>query len=278
MRPGSQGLTITQPLSRGFGPAVNRRWIRIAKNDEKISDQVFRQDMLNLVYGVSLLYYDLTSLDEHLRVKRETLASAQELLKNTQAGVEEGTLAKVELTRAQAQTAGAEQDVINAEGLVEQEEALVKNVLTRKGSREPAIQSARLILTDALTVPEKDETPVLTDLINKADQLRPDLAAVNLELGNFDIALEGTKNELLPELNLVGTVQSAGLAGQPNMSAQTSGMPARTTFSGGYGTALDQILSERYPSYEVGIQLNLPIRNRVASADLTRDLLQRRAY
>jgi outer membrane protein TolC len=234
--------------------------------------------MLNLVYGVSLLYYDLTSLDEHLRVKRETLASAQELLKNTQAGVEEGTLAKVELTRAQAQTAGAEQDVINAEGLVEQEEALVKNVLTRKGSREPAIQSARLILTDALTVPEKDETPVLTDLINKADQLRPDLAAVNLELGNFDIALEGTKNELLPELNLVGTVQSAGLAGQPNMSAQTSGMPARTTFSGGYGTALDQILSERYPSYEVGIQLNLPIRNRVASADLTRDLLQRRAY
>src|SRR6202012_2126359 len=102
-------------------------------------------------------------------------------------------------------------------------------------------------------------------------------AAVNLELGNVDIALEGTKNELLPELNLVGTLQSAGLAGQPNTAAQAGGMPAGTMFSGGYGTVLDQILSERYPGYEVGIQLTLPLRNRVAQADLTRDLLQRRS-
>ena len=273
---GSLGLTVTQPLLRGFGPAMNRRWIRIAKNDEKISDLVFRQNLMNLVYGISRLYYDLASLDEDLRVKRETLASAQELLKNTQAGVEEGTLAAVELTRARAQVAGAEQDVINAEGLYQQEEALVKNVLTRKGSREPALQSAELIVTDALSVPAAAESPGLPELIKQADQLRPDLAAVSLEIKNADIALEGTKNQLLPELDLVGTVQTQSLAGQPVTMAGETTPP--TTFSGGYGTSLDQLLSSRYPTYEVGIQLNLPIRNRIAEADMTRDLLQRRSF
>ncbi len=34
----------------------------------------------------------------------------------------------------------------------------------------------------------------------------------------------------------------------------------------------------RYPVYEAGIQLPLPIRNRVAQADLTRDLLAKRSY
>jgi len=283
---GSLGLSVTQPLLRGFGLAMNRRWIRIAKNDEKISDLVFRQDLMNLVYGVSRLYYDLASLDEDLRVKRETLASAQELLKNTQAGVDEGTLAAVELTRARAQVAGAEQDVINAEGLYQQEEALVKTILTRKGSREPALQSAQLIVTDNLTVPPKDETPGLPELLKQAEQLRPDLKAVSLELTNADIAIEGTRNALLPELDLVGTVQSQGLAGQPvSMQSQSGSSPASgttsipsTTFSGGYGSMLDQVLAQKYPSYEIGIQLNLPIRNRVAQADMTRDLLQKRAF
>ena len=282
---GTLGLTVTQPLLRGFGPAMNRRWIRIAKNDETNSDLVFRQNLMNLVYGVSRLYYDLASLDEDLRVKRETLASAQELLKNTQAGVEEGTLAAVELTRAQAQVAGAEQDVINAEGLYQQEQALVKNVLTRKGSREPALQSAQIIVTDDLMVPPKDEIQGLSELLKQADKLRPDLEAVNLEIRNADIAMEGTRNALLPELDLVGTVQSQGLAGQPtSMSGSTATMASAaasaapsTTFSGGYGTMLDQVLSQKYPTYEIGIQLTLPIRNRIAQADMTPCLDRRRA-
>lgn len=275
---GTLGISVTQPLLRGFGVGMNRRWIRIANNDEKISGLVFRQDLINLVYGVSLLYYDLASLNEDLRVKRQTLASAQELLKNTQAGVEEGTLAAVELTRARAQTAGAEQDVINAEGLVQQQEALVKNVLTRKGSREPALQSAHLVVTDTLAVPQADETPTLPDLLKQAEKLRPDLNAVDLEITNVDIALEGSKNALLPELDLVGTVQNQSLAGQPSTQSQTNATVPNTGNSGGYGTSLGQLLSSKYPTYEIGIQLSLPLRNRVAQADLTRDLLQKRVF
>ncbi|HEY3825116.1 MAG TPA: TolC family protein [Bryobacteraceae bacterium] len=268
---GSLGLTVTQPLLRGFGRAMNRRWIRIAKNDEKISDLVFRQGLINLVYGISLLYYDLASLTDDLSVKRETLASARELLKNTQAGIDEGTLARVELTRSQAEVAGAEQDVINAEGLLEQQEALMKTILTRKGSREPLLQSARLIVTDSLMVPAADQTPPLRELLEQADQYRPDLAAAGLEITNSRIALEGTRNQLLPQLDLMGVVQSQGLAGTPAGTA--AGGSPDTTLSGGYGTLLEQLLAHRYPTYEIGIQLNLPLRNRVSQADATRDEL-----
>ncbi len=273
---GSLGLTITQPLLRGFGRAMNRRWIRIAENDQKISDLVFRQELINLVYGVSRLYYDLASLNDDLNVKRRTLSSAEELLKNTTAGVEEGTLAQVELTRAQAEVAGAEQDVINSEGLVEQEEAVLKNVLTRKGSREPAIQSARLILTDSSTVPAADETPAMPQLLQEADRERPDLLAAGIQVDNSRIALEGSKNELLPELDLVGVVQNQGLAGAPVTG--TGSTAADAALNGGYGTFLEQILAHRFPAYEVGIQLNLPLRNRVAQADATRDELAVRTY
>ncbi len=272
---GSLGLTVTQPLLRGFGPAVNRRWIRIAKNNEKISDQVFRQELINAVYGVSLLYYDLASLSEDLRVKRETLASANELYKNTKAGVEEGTMAAVELTRAQAEVAGAQLDVINAEGLLEQQESLLKDVLTRKGVREPALQSARLIVTDSLSVPAEEQIPKFEELLGQAAQYRPDLSSAGLQIKNSEIALEGTKNELLPELDLVGTVQNQGLGGKPIPQPMSSG-PSDTMFSGGFGTALGQIATSKYPTYAVGIQLNLPVRNRVAQADLVRDELQLR--
>jgi outer membrane protein len=102
---------------------------------------------------------------------------------------------------------------------------------------------------------------------------------VNPEIKNADIAIEGTRNELLPELDLVGTVQRQGLVGQvvsmqSGSSATTAPAAPSTTFFGGYGTLLDQILSQKCPTCEIGIQLNLPIRNRVAQADMTRDLLQ----
>src|SRR5205823_6044693 len=58
------GITLTQPLLRGFGAAVNRRFIKIAKNNETITDLVFRQQVISTVSGVIRLYYDLASLNE----------------------------------------------------------------------------------------------------------------------------------------------------------------------------------------------------------------------
>ena len=131
------GFNLIQPLLRGFGPGVNRRYIRIANNDRALSDLVFRNQAIATVTGVIRLYYDLVSLTEDLKVRRQTLALAQQLYENNRLQVEQGTLAPLELVRAQAQIAGARLDVANAQGYVLQQELILKSYLTRSGTIDP---------------------------------------------------------------------------------------------------------------------------------------------
>src|SRR5205085_12567955 len=85
---GSLGLTVTQPLLQGFSIPVNRRFIRIAKNEERISDYVFRQQLIETVSGVIRLYWDLVSLAEDVKVKQQALALAQKLYEDNKSQVE----------------------------------------------------------------------------------------------------------------------------------------------------------------------------------------------
>ncbi|MBV8819099.1 MAG: TolC family protein, partial [Acidobacteriaceae bacterium] len=279
----SLGLTVTQPLLRGFGPAVNRRFIRIAKNNQKISTLLFKQQLIAAVYGVTRLYLDLLALHDDLRVKQDTLRSAQTLYENTKASVEEGTLAPVELTRAEAEVAGAQQDLVNSQGLFEEQEVILKNVLTRGGSRDPAIRPAHIVPTETLNVPDKEPVLLADEMMAQAFANRPDLAQAGLQIDNSQIALRGTRNALLPEIDLVGVAQNAALAGSPNSllnTASASGLSGATVAPtdlgsiGGYGTAFGQLFTRQNPTYGVGIQLNLPLRNRIAQADMERDQLQ----
>src|SRR6185437_13022728 len=114
-------------------------------------------------------------LYEDERVKQETAGLAEKLLSDVRAQVEEGTLARVELTRANAQVFSTRQDLINARGLREEQEAILKNVITRRGNEDPEVQAARIIPGDALSIPERDEIRPMQDLISDALQNRPDL-------------------------------------------------------------------------------------------------------
>ena len=266
------GVTITQPLLRGFGSDLNRRFIRIAKNSQKISDYIFQQQVISTISGVIRLYDDLVSLIADRRVKQETVTTAQRLLEDNRNKVDQGTLAPIEATRAQAQVASAQQDLINAEGYVRQQELILKNVLARNWGSDAAVHDARIIPTDMLALePLPTEAP--SAIVTAALQHRPEYQAAKLQIDNSQISLKGTKNELLPELDLVGNFQNSGLAGGQNPGFPPSTQPG---VGGNYGTVLDQILKGTYPTYSVGINLTLPVRNRVAQADVARDELQLR--
>jgi outer membrane protein TolC len=266
-------LNVTQPLLRGFGRELNRRFIRIAGNEQKITSLLFRQQLIATVYGVVRLYTDLVALAEDVKVKQDTYDFAKTLLQNTQDSVTEGTQAPIELTRARAQVSATQQDLINAQGLLEEQEAILKTVITRLGFADPEVRSARLIPTDPLNIPPSDETPSIEELLNQAYRQRPDLAQAGLQTENTRISLEGSRNALRPELDLVGTAQSNALAGDPNLLL--AGVPA-SAYVGGYGTALQQIFTVKNPTIAVGLQLTLPVRNRVAQSDAARDELQLR--
>ena len=265
------GVIVTQPLLRGFGSELNRRFIHIGKNSEKISDYVFQQQAIVTVSGIVRLYDDLVSLNADLKVKEETLATAQRLLEDNKNKVDQGTLAPIEATRAEAQVAAAQQDLINSEGYVRQQELIMKTVLSRNWGDDPLVHDARIIPTDTLSLePLPTQTPA--EIVTQAIANRPEYQAAKLQLTNTQISLKGTKNELLPEIDLVGSYLASGLAGGYNPSSA-----AGTAFpgvGGNYGTVLDQILKGTYPTYSVGINLTLPVRNRVAQADVARDELQ----
>jgi len=266
------GFTITQPLLRGFGLAVNRRFIRIAKNEQRIANLLLQQQLIATVYGVVRLYTDLVALSEDVRVQEETLQFAQKLYDDTKARVDEGTQAPIELTRANAQLFSIRQDLINARGLLEEQEAVVKNVITRRTANDPDLLTAGIIPTDSIDVPSTDEIRPIQDLLSEAYANRPDLRQADLQVENSQISIEGSRNALLPEIDLVGTAQNSALAGQMNPLTTN----VNTTFIGGYGSALDQLFTRKYPTYGVGVNFTLPLRNRIAQSDLARDQIQLR--
>jgi outer membrane protein len=266
----SLGLSVTQPLLRGFGPSLNRRFIRIAANERKIASLLFRQQLVATTYGVIRLYTDYVALSEDERVKQETASLAEKLYADVKAQVQEGTLARVELTRAEAQVFSTRQDLINARGLREEQEAILKNVLTRSGNADPEVRSTRLIPTDSLDIPEKEDARPIQDLIQDAMANRPDLGQARLQIDNSRIGLAGAKSATLPQVDLVGIMQNNGLAGEANPFSPNPG----GAYLGGYGGVLDQVFTRKYPTYGVGLQVVLPLHNRVAEADLARDEIQ----
>jgi outer membrane protein len=264
----SLGLNITQPLLRGFGISLNRRFIRIAGNERRITSLLFQQQLVITVYGVVRLYTDFVALYEDEKVKAETVRAAEKLLSDTNAQVEAGTLAPVEATRANAQVFSTRQDLINARGLLEEQEAILKNVLTR--SEDDAIRAAHVIPTATLEIPAQDEIRPIQEIIGEAVANRPDLGQARLQVENNIIGLQGAKNATLPEVDLVGMAQNNGLAGPLTGFSSSPNQP----FSGGYGSVLSQILARDYPTFGIGVQVTLPIHNRIAESDLARDELQ----
>jgi outer membrane protein TolC len=278
---GSLGITITQPLLQGFGIDVNRRFIRIAGNEEKIANLVFNQQVITTVSSVIRLYWDLVSLRADVRVKEQALATAQKLYDDNKQQVEVGTLAPLQLKQAAAEVARAKQDLINSQSLVDQQEIVLKNVLTRSGSSDPSLDSVHIVTLDHITVPQSDNLPPVSALVAEALRNRPDLAQAQIEITNAGLSLKGSKNGLLPQLNIVAGATNNALAGSVNPLSPI-GSPPGTLRSpdpfllGGAGAVLSQIFQRNFPDYGIGFQLNIPLRNRVAQADVARDQLQMR--
>lgn len=274
-RQGSMTLTVSQHLLQGFGIAVNSRNIRVAKLNRKISDLVFEQQIITTVSSILNLYWDLVSFNEDLRVKRKALELSQKLYEDNKKQVEIGTLAKIEVTRAEAEVASREQDLTVSETALLQQEAIIKNALTKNGMASAAVYSARIVPTDRLKFPMDEKVPPLQDLMDVALLHRPELAQARLSVETSRINLAGTRSELLPTLDVNAAFTNNALAGDPNYlrAGQANFVPPSAYFVGGIGDVLGQILRRNFPTYSVGFSLNVPIRNRSAQADMARDSL-----
>jgi len=273
---GAATAQFTQHLLQGWGLAVNNRNIRVAKNNLRFSDLAFQQQVMTTVAGVASLYWDLVSYVEDVKVKQQALDVARQFYEDNKKQVEIGTLAPIEVVRAEANVAQAEQDLTNSDTVLLQQETIVKDALSRNGVASPSVAAARVIPTDRLSAPESEYTTKLNDLVEMALTGRPDLAQARINVDNAKIGLSGSRSALLPTLDVQGTVTNNALTGEVNTLA-LNGVPVPHTvdqyFLGGSGNLLGQIFRRNFPNYSVGFQLSMPIRNRSAQADYIRDSL-----
>ena len=286
---GSLSFSITQNLLNGFGLAVNNRAIRVAKNQRHISDLTFKQQVISTVKNVVDLYWDLVSFNDNLKIKQQTLTLDTQLYEDNKRRAELGALAEIDIVQAEAEMKNAQRDVATAETQVLQQEMIVKGVLTRNGLNSPAIVTARLVPTDHFDVPAQEAIVPTQDLVAEAFQKRPDIEQSQIGLEDSRISMLGTKNNLLPSLSVFANLSNSGLAGDVNTlpvpitaGGQIVGYRTRSNqdvngfFLGGYGSFLEQLFSRKFPNYSAGFQLNIPIRNRAAQADLITDELNYR--
>jgi len=268
---------VTQPLLQGLNIGVNSRYIKVAKNNLKVSDLLVKQQVATTVAAVLDLYWDLVSFNEAVRIKEQALDAAQKLYEGNKKQVEIGALAGIEVTRAAAAVSASKEALLIAQTNVAQQEIVLKNALNRNAMVNTWLDDVHVIPLDHIEVPKTDEIRPVQDLVEEALEKRDEIAQAQVNLDSKKELLKGTRNNLLPSLQAFAEFTNNGLSGPANPlnSADAYGVP-NPYFIGGTGTLVSQIFRRNFPNYSAGISLNIPFRNRQAQADYVTDELQLR--
>jgi len=294
--PTTMFLTVSQPLLSGYGYRANAVFIRQAQNELKIADSTFRQQVITSVGQVLTLYYTLLSDKEQVRVAQQAVAYAQKLLSDNKKQVEIGTLAPIEVVRAESEVATDEQNLVVAQTTYKQDQERLKTALSKRVDTDLA--AVDLEVTDKLPEPQDGDVPPLAEALKTAAKNRPEIEQAELNLRNQEYTIKSVRNRLLPSLNVFASYFPSGLSGnsytlgscpmgtiiyaggcvtpgqsypppipptpRPVIGAQTSGL----------GEALSQTFHGNYPDYSFGVNFQVPIRNRAAQADAARAMLE----
>lgn len=284
--------TLTQPLLQGLGFPANTRFIHIAKNNRELTDVAFRLQVITTVDQIENLYWDLVYAYENARVQNESLAFAQKTLSDTNKQVEIGSLAPIEVVRAQSTVAQDQQLVTQAQTNLQLEQLLMKNAITRV-LRDPVLATAEVIPTSTIAVPKQEPVVPTEDLINDALQHRAELVESRIDLNSREYSNKAVRSALLPTLNAFAYYGGTGIGGNQNPANVCSTIPP-TGLQAIFGCAspgnpiegifpttplpdtLHQLVNSQNPDKGVGLTLNIPIRNRAAQSLQVRSALELR--
>ena len=269
-------VSFSQQLLSGFGFGPNLRYLRIAKNDKKISDIGFKDQVMATVTQVENIYWDLVDAYEQAQVNEKSVAFAQQSLENARKQLQLQSIPAMDVMRAEAEVSKRDQDLTVARTSLQLQELLMKNALT-KSLDDPVLESVNIVPTDrAQTAAPSSANPSVQALIDEALRDRPELQESDVDLINRQISRKAARNALLPSLSLVAFYGGSGLAGPLNPVYNIPGVPNVSNVPTDFGGALANSFNNTAPDYYVGFNLNIPIRNRVAKADQYRSELEYR--
>jgi outer membrane protein TolC len=298
--------TLTQPLLNGFGILPNTRYIIEAKNDIKIANSQFAQQVIATVTQTSNDYWELVYDRGNVKVEEAAVGVSQKLYEDNKKQLEIGTMAPLDVLTAESQLATDQQNLIVAQTTkLQQETVLLNDIAKNLLARDVA--GIEIVPTTQIETPDIVENIALQDAVQEAWKKRPELFQADLNLKNAGIEVKATRNALLPTLDAFVQYTSQGLNGNrlntvngttfvadtaaPIVDANgnqiligTPGVPAflgspvsTTTISqGGLTNALKNVFQNEFPTYAVGVNLTLPVRNRSAQSDSARAQIDQR--
>ena len=234
---GSIGVTLTQPLLKGFWIDSTRLNIRVAKNRLKYSEQGLRQQLITSVTAVVTAYYELIFAQQNVQVQQQALALAQTQLDQDKQRVQIGTLAILSVQQDESQAAQSQANLIAAQSMLDTDQNALKNLLTDDYSKWHDVD-----IQPTATLEAAQESIDLQDSWSKGLTERPDLLQAKLNVEQQGIQLKYYRNQLFPALDLIG---SYGFNG------------ASKEFDGAY----DQVREGNAPYYSYGAQLTMPLSN-----------------
>jgi outer membrane protein len=298
-------ISVQQQLLNGFGLLPNTRFILEAKNNRKVADLTLAGQVITSVSAVENAYWELVFARQNVTVQEAAVKTSQKLYGDNKRQVEIGTLAPIEVVRAESQLATDQQNLIVAQTVQLQDQSTLLNLITRDPLGSAQLLNLDVVPTDVITTPPPTDVMPLQDAVKEAWQKRPEIREAELNLKTAGIEVRATRNALLPIATLFAQYGANGLGGTsrtttvtPTMFAANLNSPivtmsgAQTGFfnstvtaatvtpgpitPGGFGDAFSELTTGKFPSYSVGMSLSIPIRNRSAQADNARALLDER--
>ena len=260
----------TQQLLSGFGLGPNLRFLRIARTNLKVSDIAFRAQLIATVTQICDLYWDLVNAYDNEQVRERSVAFADQTLDTARKQLALQAIPEMDVLKAQSDVATRQQDLTVARTNLQLQELYMKNAITRSLD-DPVLQEMPVVPVDKIgTKIEPDPRPA-QEMIADALKSRTELLESSLVLENSELSRKTARNALLPQLSLYGFYAGTGYAGTPN---PLNNIPV--TLPKGFGGAVDNAFNYSSPEYQVGFQLQVPLRNRIAKADQYRTELEYR--
>ena len=283
-------FSVTQPIFRGRSFDQNRRTIEIAKRNLSLTDTQFRQRSIEIITNVQRAYWDLTYALRNLQVQRDSLRDAKDQMEHNRRLVEEGQLAPIDIVAADTQVANFEQAVYDALNVVAQAENNLKNLISP--DRNNTIWGESLTPVDPVDLDAPRTT--LTEALNVAIQNRPELEINQAQKDINSIDQRFFREQTKPQVDLLASYSTAGVGGSLNsgftnpllrncVAGSTDPTCEQAAIAqaqllqavGGATSTYTDILSNKYPTFRVGVQFNLPLfGDKTAKAQLGRSLVE----
>jgi HAE1 family hydrophobic/amphiphilic exporter-1 len=272
----SLSFSITQPILRGRGFDSPRRAIEIAKRNLSLTDAQFRQKSIETIAAAQRAYWDLTFALRNLQVQRDSVRDAKEQLEHNKRLLEEGVLAPIDVVAAETQVANFEQFVYDALNQVSIAENNLKNLIAK--NREDEIWNASLVPVDPvdLNVP----VTTLSDAVETAMQNRPELELNDVALGLNQIDRRFYNDQKKPQIDFIATYTANGVGGDVNpnfrspFGGSTCDAQCQLRLQTLTGSSISDLFVNRYPTFRVGIQFNLPVFGKTAEAQYGKSLVE----